>query len=523
MIADSNSYERMTISMKTGVKIPLKTALSQLLETLMKLPVPALTGILVEVGSALQRFSPVEANRAILTKYPTSNNNEYEFMSIQKRVGQVEKILFTPCGLKLLNTLLVCRVDTALLPTKMTVGFSSSPFQWVNGLLLPISQFSDFSRFNVIPLVGLFLLANEVVDQAHSKANVNENSVLPDVQDYYSRTLVDPLAAVGRSFSLYNTPYFNSKLHETIGMSVEEASTVLFWLYSHLLSCDFARLDPVESFKRFKEEHREKIVKVLDYLSANLMMTSSTLDEIETCLAEEFLLDQTCRKKPFLKIDGQYICLRPWLLASTLADFPFHHLLELFTDNDALMNELTKEFGEAFEDYIELLANRAVGEMSCSKYFYKGKKLKGGTAGDRLLKFNDQIEVIIEAKSARENDKVKLGDETCVKEKFIIMNGSEKRPKGAIQLVANAEKYRLDKQYSGILYTIIAFYGRFPETKSFDDMVDKLIISNPKYQSYISKEGNRSTIWLSCISLELMFSAVYQGADLEILLDIMAN
>ena len=496
----------ITMNGQDGKPLSLDQILAALIALLRKLDSRNIAQTLSEISGVLYDKNEIEANEILTKKY--ASLIAYPTLLPTRNNDGCTTILFTQNAIWILNTLLTFNPLKVPEDPPEQIPIMCFP---KNSLYLP-SSFQDKYR---LPIVELFLLTNQLISHLQNEIPEYTEAFSSKTQLYfsYSRIDEDAVAAIGKSEHLFNTDYFNKKLQEMLGMTVEQLSDYLFILFTLVRVHQPAKIEPDISFRRIiQEADRTEIAKLLSLLAINMRSVDATQSQIAGALRQDFLQDVVCRGKPFLKINQRYLCLRPDLLISALGNFPYFYLLNTLPEEQK--DEFFKEFGLAFEKYITYISKRAVGERS-HEYFYKKKRYGGSRSGDRHLAINDTSRAIIEIKSSRENDEVKGGSEKEIIDKFILLKGTEKKPKGVLQLIKDAKKFRDDQGFVGEIFTIIIFRGKFPATSDFDELVHKKITASNQYQEYLENVQNHPTIWLTSFTCELVFSAVAQGASLE--------
>lgn len=461
-------------------------------------------------GTLYNSKDVIEANRSLVQKYAPLISY-HQLLPFQRQDGSVD-ILFTRNAIWILNSLLTFN------PFEVSEEFSDClPIMCFpkNKIYLPPSL-QDQGK---LPIAELFLLANQLISHLQNEIPEASESISSKTQFYFSymRVQEDAVAAIGKSRNLFNTTYFNQKMLEMLGISVEQLSDYLLVLLTLVLAHNPLKLEPDVTLRRIiKDSDKQTIIKLLDLLSIGSKSVEATQSQIAATLRQDFLQDTICRGKPFLKINQRYLCLRPDLLIHALGNFPYFYLLKELPEEQK--EEFFREFGiKAFEQYIACISKKVLGSQSC-EYFYRKKPHRGNRSGDRHFVIHDMSRVIVEIKSSRENDEVRLGSEAEIIDKFIFCEGTKEKPKGVLQLVKDAAKFRGEQGFAGDLFTMIIFYGRFPATPDFDKLVQENIEANELYQGYLTNKRNFPTVWLSIFTFEMIFSAVAQGASLEELL-----
>lgn len=483
----------VTMNDVEGKPLPLDHSLLALIELLDKCCSQELLQVLGEIGCELYDKELDKANEILLKKY--ASGNFIEKVSPLKKSDGTEDFFFTPHAMKILNTLLVFNCTH-----RMILNFQN--FTKINGLHIPLSTSSENAQN--LPIIDLFLLTNQLVADVQNNSSNSKDEFLADVALYYSQIFEDTNASIGRAQLLYNNSYFNQMLAKEFGISILELSEYLFVLFAHVNTHRPAKIDPGSTFNKIKNnDQKTKITKILNHLSLNVQSKLTKYSLITSSLRNDYIQDKVTRGKPFLKIKERHICIRPDLLTSAFGNFPYFYLLNSLNHNQK--NNLFNEFGKAFEKYIEIIAERSLGDKSITHAHKNSNE-----SSDRHIIINEESRAIIEIKSSRENDNTMLGSLKDLKDKFIHLKGTKKNPKGVLQLIKDIEKYRNESGFNGKIFPIIIFYGNFPETSDFDELVENEINKQIEYQIHLQNNNNYPTIWLSCTTAELFFCLTKQ-------------
>ena len=276
-----------------------------------------------------------------------------------------------------------------------------------------------------------------------------------------------------------------------------------------------AKLEPDFSFNKIQDSSdKNYVTNLLNLLSIEAKSTILTLNEAAQALWDDFVLDNRCRGKPFLKINQRYVCIRHDLLIASIDNFPYHHLLTILPKDEK--ETLFREFGSTFEkSYIPTISQSILGKL-IDPYKYSKKSYRGGKPGDMYFSITDQAKFILEIKSGRANDNIKIGTKQELIDKYIHLKSSKGKRKGILQAINDAKKLRND-QFSGEIFTGIVFYN-LPPVDEFDKLVEQEIGATEEYQEYLKNPSNYPSIWMDVLTYELLLSAVQQGACLYNLL-----
>ena len=479
-------------------------ALAHLMLQLKHIPVamllPELAYIETQIHSAGYAKSSTEVNRELIKRYKSEGEKFTELESNPRG------LLFTRPALQVINSLLIYDIDDTSL-SLMIALYNPVIIKDVinNGLCVPQESIS---------IVGIFLLANRVAQEIRSR-NLNNTEVTYDVFNYYTLIVTDRISALGgRLINLYNTDYFNDALLEKLGMSIGDIAKCFLYLYMHAVSKNGVINSNFSNIK--DEQDRFNVIKLLEVLSIDIKSHKINFYQLDEKLKSFLSFNELCLEKPILKNGTTYFFVDLDLFTNVMADFPFYYLLGKYSLDGKKVNQLQNEFNgedKAFESYIKLIANKT-GTI-WEECIYSPKKRKGHKGAeycDLMHIIDDNTRIFIEAKGKRTTIKHREGLINSL-EAFTLGSGEARY--GALQLVENIKRYRLYEGYQGKAYTVVLFYGRFPETQTFDDMIQKQIIDHPDYQDYLKDSKNHKILYLSCINAELFFSAIKQGVAVK--------
>lgn len=372
--------------------------------------------------------------------------------------------------------------------------------------LPPVEPYDEFSP------VGIFLIANEtLLDLQKNRHGTAEESI--DIRDFYSRCLVDPAGAVGRSRPFYDTPYFNQELQKRVGVSVQDVRLIAFDHFVHVLSKDPAVFDLATSFK-LPKEMRPALEAISSLLTVRYKSQKIKFSELIEQLDLDLSLEKKIRGKPLLEVDGASYCLCPELLSSPLADLPYHLIwsdMKSKGEQDNI-NVLRDERGKAFQEYITALSERILGKDICHRPYLK----KDGEFGDQLIDLAPEEKLIIEWKVAEPLDLAKGGNIKEIIKRFLLppkRKGSGREHPGPLQVMDAAMDYRKKHSYKGQIHTAVGYYGWFPEVAAFDDAYSQEIKTAETCLEYEKEQINIPTILWNAFTWELMLSAVKQSAS----------
>ncbi len=375
-------------------------------------------------------------------------------------------------------------------------------------VLPPVEPYDKFSP------VGIFLIANETLHDLQKNRRVTEEESSA-IRDFYSRCLVDPAGAVGRSGLFYDRTYFNQELQKRVGVSVQDVRLIAFEHFVHVLSKDPAVFDLATSFKLPKEMH-PALEAISSLLTVRYKSQKIKFSELIEQLDLDLSLEKKIRGKPLLEVDGISYCLCPELLSSPLADFPYHLILNDMKSKGEQnnINGLRDERGKAFQGYITVLSERILGKDICHRPYFK----KDGEFGDHLIDLAPEDKLIIEWKVADPPESAKAGNIKEIIKRFLLppkRKGSGREHPGPLQVVDAAMDYRKKHSYKGQIHTAVGYYGWFPEVATFDDAYVQEIKTAETCLEYEKEQMNIPTILWNAFTWELMLSAVKQSASVD--------
>lgn len=366
--------------------------------------------------------------------------------------------------------------------------------------LTKVEPYSSFS------LVGVFLIANEILSRVETISDTSSEESA-SICDFYSRCLVDPAGAIGRSGLFYNNTYFDEQIKNRYDLSVDELRHMNFALFAHVLSKDPAIIDPFSSFKVLQEK-QATIRKVLDLLSTSNKNKPISFSRLISDLPINLNLREHIRGKPFIEAGGLYFCVCPELLGGVLADLP-HHLI--FTDM-RLKEEKTKPLhdqrGLAFQTYLKTLSKDVLRDI-CREEIRK----KHGEFGDLVINLGPEEILMIEIKSADPQESVKKGNVAETVKRFLLppeRKNSGKKTPGPLQVMERAMDYREKFGFRGKIHTAVISYGWFPEVPIFDQLFTQCIKTHEICLKYESDKANFPMILLNSFTWELMLSGIEQ-------------
>lgn len=512
MNSNLKRYYRLTFSQFFGIPITCQRAIALLSEQLTLFKKNQLLNILCQIGKELHtNSSNIElANINLLNRFPVASIYSQKLLEIHKELNGRKSIIYDPKALRILNSLILVNFPDFSSCIMSNLSQSKS-YGYVNNILIPITELSNPNFGNFCPVLPLFLLSNEIVNHIES-ATQRKKSNITESANYYLNILDDPMSVLGRACKLFNTDYFNKKVCEIVGSEVLDIASCFFIFYTQILTHDPARIDFNQPCKNsiHDESERIKLKNVLDAISLNFK--SRSIKDIFSYLKKSLYgIDEIpFRGKPFTNFENISYCIRPDFFVSTMCDFPYFLVLNSLQEKEKI--EFSHEFGKvAFENYIKSLACETLEEDSISEYIYKKRKGQEIPCGEFIIEIDSETVVIVEVKGAKEDDFIKTGDSKKTDDKFISMPNKRNKAKGVRQLFNDAEYYRIGKSFSGDIFTILVFYGRFPESQEFNDIIINKIHSTSEYNKYIQNSKNHEPIWLNCFAAELMFSALKQN------------
>lgn len=370
-------------------------------------------------------------------------------------------------------------------------------------VLPPVEPYDGFSP------VGIFLIANEILyDLQKNRRTTIEESI--ESRDFYSRCLVDPAGAVGRSGLFYDRTYFNQELQKRVGVSVQDARLITFYHFADVLTKDSAVFDLATSFK-LPREMLPALEAISSLLTARYKSQKIKFLELIEQLDLDLSLEKKIRGKPLLEVNGISYCLCPELLSSPLADLPYHLIwsdMKSKKEKDNI-NVLRSERGKAFQEYITALSEQIFGKDVCHRPYLK----KDEEFGDHLIDLAPEEKLIIEWKVAEPLDLAKGGNIKEISKRFLLppkRKGDGREHPGPLQVMDAAMDYRRRHAYKGRIYTAVGYYGWFPEVAAFDNAYGQEIKTAETCLEYEKEKTNIPLILWNAFTWELMLSGVKQ-------------
>ena len=216
-----------------GFPVSFDAALSNLRNVVKVLPQKELVEELGIIGAEMyfmlhNNKSIEEVNNVLLKRYPDADQT---FIEGKEEAEQVN-LIFSPQGLKMLNIILVMNSNYCDWPNQM----------WgeKNEIIISIGN------HGLLPIIGIFRLVNQILFFMEKDF---EKSDIFGVSKYFTVRSNDPASAIGRIIPLYNTPYFNEKFKEMLGVDIPNLATYLFLLYSHIAKNKPAKIEIKKSFQ----------------------------------------------------------------------------------------------------------------------------------------------------------------------------------------------------------------------------------------------------------------------------------
>lgn len=477
----SKEINLVTLNMRDGKPLPFEMALDVLARLLMTTPLQELAQTLGEIGSVLHEKSWVEAESYLRKKFCSQQTTKAIFPLDNKNTINY---LFSPSALYILNTLLTFNIELASEQLPAPILHKSE-----RGILFAGSQPNAG-----LPITEIFLLTNQLILYLEKDLN----GIALD----YSRNRggEETFTAISKAKYLYDVTYFNEQFMRYLGYTIPQWETYQFMLITAVKMAKPAKIELDVSFNSVKDEvDRNRIKDLLKMLAFEARSTNATLNEVALKLQNDFVLDNRCRGKPFLKVGQHYVCIRQDLLISSTDSFPYYYLLSVLTEEEK--QTLFDKFGNTFEKrYIPMISKKVLGQ-----------RIEPDTYEDLCISVTDKSKLILEIKSGRANDAVKTGEKQALIEKYVCLKSSKKKPKGIIQSFKQADKLR-DTGFSGEIFTGILFYN-FPFHDELDPLIIKELESTKEYAQYQKNSLNYPPIWMDVLTYELILLAVDQGIN----------
>lgn len=515
MREDKSKYHRLTFSQFFQMSISCQKAQALLAEQLSLFKKNELLNILCQIGKELHlNSSKIElANNNLLNRFPIATIYSQKLLETHKELDGSKAIIFDPKALRILNAIILVNF-TDFASNIMSNMSQSNSYGLVKNILVPTTELSKPSFGDFYPIIPLFLLSNEIVNHIENEAKQATNR-LAESTNYYFNVLDDPLSVLGRAYKLFNTDYFNNKIHDILGVKTLDVASCFFILYTQILTHDPARIESDNPCKNSipEENERIKLKNVLGKLSLNYK--SRPIKDLWSYLKNSYYgMDENIFKgKPYTNFENLLYCIRPDFYVTTMCDFPYFLVLNSLQKKEE--SEFSHEFGKiAFENYIKCLAYETLGENVCPEYIYKRRKGEEIPCGEFIIEIDDHTVVIVEVKGAKEDEFIRTGEPQKTDDKFVTMPNKRNKAKGVRQLFNDAKYYRTGKAFNGDVYTLLVFYGRFPETEEFNEIIINKIHTTSEYKEYKQNPKNHEPIWLNCFAAELMFSALRQNKNL---------
>lgn len=496
LLNTSKKINIITLLGQNKEPLSFEKALGALARLLMESPLQELVQTLAEISSILYDKSPAEAEIHLRERFCTKQT-----IKAICPVDDEETVnyLFPYNALYLLNTMLTFNIK--LTPQEAYVH--------IVNVSEGKASLSGSQQGAILPIAEIFLLANQLILYLEKD--------LDSIAFDYSRNRgqEEVFTALSKAKNLYDVPYFNEQFTLRLGYTISQWESYQFILLTAVKVAKPAKIELDVSFNKIEDESDKVRVKDLaKKLTLEVKGTNATLEEVSRMLWDDFILDNRCRGKPFLKVGQRYICVRHDLLISSTGNFPYHHLFSLMTEDEKEI--LLKEFGNAFENrYIPMISEKAF-DQRIESYTYKRKPYRGNKLEDLCVSVTDEAKLILEIKSGRANDDVKRGVEQALIEKYIHLKSSSGKPKGIIQALKQAAKLRNDG-FSGEIFTGIIFYD-LPFNEKFDQLIAREIELTKEYIKYRSNPLNYPPIWMDVLAYELLLIAVQNGIDLHSIL-----
>jgi hypothetical protein len=481
----TNASKKINVVTLTGQDrkpLSFENALGALARLLMTAPLQQLAQTLAEISSVLHDKSWAEAESHLRKQFCSPTTIEAIIpLDDEKTVNY----LFSHSALYILNTLLTFNISLTTQEAYCYIIHESE-----KGL-----SFAGSHKNVALPIAEIFLMTNQLLLYLEKDLN----GIALD----YSRNRggEEIFTAISKAKHLYDVPYFNDKFIRHLGYTIPEWATYQFILITAVKTAKPAKIELDVSFNKLKEEiDKSRVKELVKMLAFEAKSVYATLDEVARILRNDFVLDNQCRGKPFLKVGQRYICIRQDLLTSSTDSFPYYYLLSAMTEEEK--KTLFAEFGDAFEKrYIPMISKKVLGQ-----------RIEPNTYEDLCASITDQSKLILEIKSGRANDAVKTGAKQALIEKYVRLKNSKGKSKGVIQSLKQAARLR-SNQFSGEIFTGIIFYN-LPFNDELDRLITQELESTKEYVEYRRNLLNHPPIWMDVLAYELLLLTVQQGLNL---------
>ena len=400
-ISFSKKINLVTLLGQDWKPLSFEKALGALARLLMEAPLQELVQALAEISSVLYEKSSTEAENYLRERFCTKQT-----LKAICPLDDEETVnyLFPYNALYILNTLLTFNI-------KLT---SQEAYVHIVNVSERKTSFSGSQQSAILPIAEIFLLTNQLILYLEKD--------LEGITFDYSRNRgqEEVFTALSKAKNLYDVPYFNEQFTLRLGYTISQWESYHFILLTAVKVAKPAKIELDVSFNKVEDEvDRIRVKDLAKKLTLEAKGTNVTLEEVSRMLWDDFILDNRCRGKPFLKVAQRYICIRHDLLISSTGNFPYHHLFSLMTEDEKEI--LLKKFGNAFEKrYIPMISEKAFHQR-IESYTYKRKPHRGNNLEDICVFVTDQAKLILEIKSGRANDAVKKGVEQALVEKYVTV------------------------------------------------------------------------------------------------------
>ena len=269
MDKDKPRYHRLSFSQFFQMPITSQRALALLAEQLSLFKKNQLLNILCQIGKELHlNSSDIEqANNNLLNRFPIATIYSQNLLENHKKLNGSKGIIFDPKALRIINSMISINFSDFASNIMGDLSITKS-YGKVKNIFLPMTEVSKPNFGDVLPIVPLFLLSNEIINNFEYEKK-SEGNNLTDSINYYFNVLDDPLSVLGRAYNLFNTDYFNNKINELISTNMLDVASCFFILYTQILTHDPARIEFDQPCRNSipDEKNRNKLKNVLDKIS----------------------------------------------------------------------------------------------------------------------------------------------------------------------------------------------------------------------------------------------------------------
>ncbi|MBS0651424.1 MAG: hypothetical protein JSR93_09710, partial [Verrucomicrobia bacterium] len=303
----TNTSKKINVVTLTGQDrepLSFETALGALARLLITAPLQELAQTLAEISSVLHDKSWAEAESHLRKQFCSQQTIE---AIIPLDNEETVNYLFSHSALYVLNTLLTFNI-----PLTTQEAYCYIIHESEKGL-----SFAGSQQSVALPIAEIFLMTNQLLLYLEKDLN----GIALD----YSRNRggTETFTAISKAKNLYDIPYFNEQFIHHLGYTISQWETYQFMLITAVKVAKPAKIELDVSFNNLKDElDRDRVKDLVKIFAFEAKSVDATLDEVSRILKDDFVLDNRCRGKPFLKVGQRYVCIRQDLLISSTDSFP---------------------------------------------------------------------------------------------------------------------------------------------------------------------------------------------------------